>query len=377
MGISDATIGVGQIGRRSQTVIDEQPEAAPQLTLGQRQIGSAHPVYVIAELSANHNRDFDRAVKIIRAAKEAGADAVKLQTYTPDTITMASDRPEFRIAGTIWNGRNLHELYGEAYTPWDWQPRLKEAANDLGMDLFSSPFDASAVDFLEKMNVPAYKLASFELVDIPLIQKMARTGKPLIMSTGMATVEEIEEALRAARDAGARDIALLKCTSAYPAPTEEMNLRTIPELARRFGVPVGLSDHTMGIAVPVAAVALGACIIEKHFTLSRNDPGPDSSFSLEPHEFKAMVEAVHVAEKALGEVKFECGVEEARNRVFRRSLFVVQDVKRGELFTTENVRSIRPGHGLHTRHLQEVLGAHAVCDIERGTPLSWDLVQRP
>jgi N-acetylneuraminate synthase len=333
-------------------------------------------VYVIAELSANHHQEFEQAVKIIRAAKDAGADAVKLQTYTPDTMTIACDRREFCIEGTIWDGRNLHDLYGEAYTPWDWQPKLKKIANDLGLDLFSSPFDATAVDFLEEMNVPAHKLASFELVDIPLIQKMARTGKPLIMSTGMATVEEVEEALQTARAAGATQIALLKCTSAYPALPEEMNLRTIPELSRRFDVPVGLSDHSMGMAVPVAAVALGACIIEKHLTMSRSEAGPDSSFSLEPDEFKAMVDAVRVTEKALGEIHFGVSSKEASSRVFRRSLFVVQDVKRGETFTSKNVRSIRPGLGLHTRHLPEVLGQHAACDIERGTPLSWDLVNR-
>ncbi len=236
------------------------------IKIGQREIGPGRPVYVIAEMSANHHQDFDQAVKIIAAAKESGADAVKLQTYTPDTITIRCDRPEFRVEGTIWSGRNLYELYGEAYTPWEWQPRLKQVANDLGLDLFSSPFDATAVDFLERMNVPAHKLASFELVDIPLIQKMARTGKPLIMSTGMATLEEIQEAVQAARNAGAEQIALLKCTSAYPAAPEDMNLRTIPELSRRFGVPVGLSDHTMGIEAPVTAVALGACIIEKHLT---------------------------------------------------------------------------------------------------------------
>jgi N-acetylneuraminate synthase len=249
-------------------------------------------------------------------------------------------------------------------------------ANDLGLDLFSTPFDPTAVNFLEKMNVPAHKVASFELVDIPLIEQMARTGKPLIMSTGMATVEEIEEALGAARGAGATQIALLKCTSSYPAPAEEMNLRTIPELSARFSVPAGISDHTMGIAVPVVAVALGACIIEKHLTLSRAEPGPDSAFSLEPNEFKAMVDAVRIAEKALGKVQFECTPKEASSRVFRRSLFVVQDVKRGELFTEDNVRSIRPGHGLHTRHLPEVLGRQAARDVERGTPLSWDLVDR-
>jgi len=349
---------------------------AVQIRIGQRTVGAGYPVYVIAEVSANHHQNFDEAVRIIHAAKGAGADAVKLQTYTPDTITIACDRPEFRIEGTIWNGRNLHDLYGEAYTPWEWQPRLKQAANDLGLDLFSSPFDATAVDFLEKMNVPAHKLASFELVDIPLIQKMARTGKPLIMSTGMSTIEEIEEAVQTARQAGATQIALLKCTSAYPALPEEMNLRTIPELSQRFAVPAGLSDHTMGTAVPVAAVALGACIIEKHLTLSRSQPGPDSAFSLEPHEFKEMVDAVRIAEKALGEVTFGVGAKEASSRVFRRSLFVVRDVERGELLTAENVRSIRPGHGLHTRHLPEVLGRHAACDIQRGTPLRWDLVNR-
>src|SRR5579863_1008899 len=319
--------------------------AAP-ITIGGRTIGAGHPAYVIAEVSANHHQDFEQAVRIIRAAAEAGADAVKLQTYTPDTITIACDRKEFRInSGTIWDGTTLYELYGQAYTPWEWQPRLKKVANDLGLDLFSSPFDATAVDFLEEMNVPAYKLASLELVDLPLIEKLARTGKPLIMSTGMATVEEIEEAMRTAQRAGAKQIALLKCTSAYPASPEEMNLRTIPELSRRFDVPVGLSDHTMGIAVAVAAVALGACIIEKHLTLSRSEPGPDSAFSLEPQEFKAMVDAVRVAEKALGKVHFGCSAREESSRVFRRSLFVVQDVKRGEPFTAENVRSIRPGHG--------------------------------
>jgi pseudaminic acid synthase len=350
---------------------------AVEMKIDQREIGPGQPVYVIAEMSANHNQDFDKAVRIIEAAKNAGADAIKLQTYTPDTITMRSDKEQFRIGGgTLWDGRNLHELYGEAYTPWEWQPRLKTAANDLGLDLFSSPFDETAVDFLEEMNVPAYKLASLELVDIPLIEKMARTGKPLIMSTGMATIEEIEEAVRAAQRVGATQIALLKCTSAYPAPAEEMNLRTIPELSRRFNLPVGLSDHTMGIAVPVAAVVLGASIIEKHLILSRSDPGPDSAFSVEPREFKAMVEAVRVAEKALGEIRFGVSAKEAGSLTFRRSLFVVQDIKRGELFTKQNVRSIRPGSGLHTRHLAEVLAQPASRDIERGTPLSWDLVDR-
>src|SRR5205085_3635593 len=301
-------------------------------------------------------------------AKDAGADAVKLQTYTADTITFCSSREEFRIGGgTLWDGRNLHDLYGEAHTPWEWQPKLKKVAEDIGLDLFSSPFDVTAVDFLKKMDVPAYKLASFELVDIELIQKMARTRKPLIISTGMATLEEINEALQAARQAGATQIALLKCTSAYPSLPDEMNLRTIPELARRFEVPVGLSDHTIGVEVPIAAVALGACMIEKHLTLSRAQEGPDSAFSLDPPEFRAMVNAVRVTERSLGKVHFGVSPQESNSRIFRRSLFVVENVKQGETFTTKNVRSIRPAHGLHTRHLPEILGMHAACDIERGT----------
>lgn len=347
------------------------------IQIGKRQIGPGHPAYCIAEVSANHNQDFSQAVRIIEAAKDAGADAIKLQTYTPDTITIQSKQDYFRVGGgTLWDGRTLYELYGEAYTPWDWQPKLKKVANDLGMDLFSSAFDDTAVDFLEKMGVPAHKLASFELVDIPLLRKMARTGKPLIMSTGMSSLEEIEEAVTAAHGAGATQIALLKCTSAYPAPPEEMNLKTIPAMADRFQVPVGLSDHTMGVAAPVAAVSLGANILEKHLTLSRSTPGPDSAFSLEPHEFKAMVDSVRVAEKALGEVHFGLSDKEQASRVFRRSLFVVQDIKQGEPFSAANVRSIRPGYGLHTRHFDEVLGKRAARDIERGTPLSWDLVVR-
>ncbi len=348
-------------------------------SIGARQIGPRNPVYIVAELSANHNQDYDRAVRIIHAAKEAGADAVKLQTYTPDTITIRCDREYFKIGGgTLWDGRTLYDLYGEAYTPWEWQPKLKHVAEGLGMDLFSSPFDETAVDFLEKMNVPAYKVASFELVDIPLIQRMARTGKPLIISTGMATLEEIEEAVEAAHQAGATQIALLKCTSAYPAAPDEMNLQTIPELARKFGVPVGISDHTMDITVPVTAVALGACIVEKHIALSRSQKGPDSAFSLEPHEFKAMVKAVRTAKKSLGGIHFGSeGKLEENSRVFRRSLFVVQDMKQSEPFTAGNIRSIRPGHGLHTRHLPEVLGKRAARDIERGTPLSWDLIAEP
>jgi pseudaminic acid synthase len=347
------------------------------LRIGGHQIGSGNPVYIVGELSANHNQDFDQAVKIIQAAKVAGADAIKLQTYTADTITIPCDGEHFRIGGgTLWDGRTLHELYREAYTPWEWQPKLKQVANDLGLDMFSTPFDETAVDFLEKMNVPAHKLASFELVDIALIQKIAQTGKPLIMSTGMASLEEIEEAVQAAVEAGTTQIALLKCTSAYPASPDDMNLRTIPELARRFDVPAGLSDHTLGSEAAVAAVTLGACIIEKHISLSRSLKGPDSEFSLEPEEFKAMVDAVRRTERALGAAHFGASPQEASSRTFRRSLFVVQDLRRGEEFTAQNVRSIRPAQGMHTRHLPEVLGRRATRDISRGTPLAWDLIEK-
>ncbi len=340
-----------------------------------RAVGPGEPVYLVAEMSANHHGKFDEAAEIMKAAKAAGADAVKIQTYTADTITIASDREPFLIGkGTLWEGRNLHDLYEEAHTPWDWQPKLKKIADGLGLGFFSSPFDETAVDFLEKMGAPAYKVASFEVVDLPLLRRVARTGKPVIMSTGMATLEEIQEAVAALREAGAGPLALLKCTSAYPAPPEEMNLATIHHLRETFGVAVGLSDHTLGIAVPLAAVALGACIIEKHFTLSREKPGPDSAFSLEPGEFKALAEAVQTVEKSLGRVNYEPGPREKESRVFRRSLFVVQDVKAGEPFTAANVRSIRPGHGLHTRHLAEVLGATAARDVARGTPLRWDMV---
>lgn len=347
------------------------------VSIGNRKIGQGFPVYIVAELSANHQHQYSQAVKLVEAAKEAGADAVKLQTYTPDTITIDCQNEYFRIGkGTIWEGRNLYELYSEAYTPWEWQPKLKKIAEEIGMGFFSTPFDRTSVDFLEKMDVPAYKVASFELVDIPLIEYIAGKSKPVIMSTGMATMYEIAEAVQAARSAGASQIALLKCTSAYPAQPEEMNLRTIPDMARKFKVPVGLSDHTLGIAVPVAAVALGACIIEKHFTLSRNFSGPDSAFSLEFHEFKAMVDAIRTAEEALGKISYKVSKQEAKSRVFRRSLFVIRDVKKGELFTEENVRSIRPGYGLHPRYIVEILGARAAKDINRGTPLTWAMIPK-
>ena len=346
-----------------------------EINIQNRLVGYSHLTYIIAEMSANHDKDFEQAVKIIKAAKEAGADAIKLQTYTPDTLTINSKNEGFSIGGgTLWDGRTLYELYSEAYMPWEWQPKLKAIADDLDIDLFSTAFDPSAVDFLENMGVPVHKVASFEIVDIPLIEKMACTGKPMIISTGMATLAEIEEATAAARKAGATQIALLKCTSAYPALPEEMNLRSIPHLAETFGVPVGLSDHTLDIAVPIAAVALGACIIEKHFTISRDIPGPDNAFSLEPDEFKAMVDAIRIAEKALGEVHYGVSEQEAQSSTFRRSLFVVRAMKAGEMFTPENVRSIRPGNGLHTRHLNEIIGKYTTRNIERGMPLTWDLV---
>lgn len=343
--------------------------------IGTRRVGPGEPVYVVAELSANHGQNFERAVRMIDAAKNAGADAIKLQTYTADTITLKCDRPCFQIGGgTLWDGRTLHDLYSEAFTPWEWQPRLMEVAKDLGMELFSSAFDAGAVEFLESIHASVHKIASFELVDLPLIEKMGRTRKPLILSTGMASLGEISEAVDIARRSGAAQILLLKCTSAYPSPATDMNLRTIPELRDRFEVPVGLSDHTHDIVAPVVAVSLGACFIEKHFTLSRSDGGADSAFSLEPAEFAAMVKAVRAAEQSLGTVCFGPSKHEASSRQFRRSLFVVQPMKAGETFSTKNLRSIRPAGGLHTRYYSTILGKRAKTQIEPGTPLSWDLV---
>jgi len=342
-----------------------------------RQIGSGQPTYVIAEMSANHGHCYDKALELIRAAKDAGADAIKLQTYTADTLTIDCGNEHFQIGkGTLWEGKNLYQLYEEAYTPWEWQPNLKAAAEELGLDCFSTPFDFTAVDFLEAMDVPAHKIASFELVDLPLIRKIARTGKPVIMSTGMATLTEISEAVCAFRGAGGTQLALLKCNSGYPAPPEEMNLRTIPDMAERFGVPVGLSDHTLGISAAVAAVALGACIIEKHLILCRADGGPDAAFSIEPHEFKSMVDAIREAEKTLGRVNYEPTAKERASRAFRRSLFVVKDMRDGEQFTDQNLRSIRPGHGLAPKHLPELLECRAQGDIPKGTPLAWDLVSQ-
>lgn len=347
----------------------------PVIEINGEPIGFGYRTYIIAEMSANHNQKLEQAMDIIRAAKNAGADAVKLQTYTPDTLTIQSDKPEFRISGgSLWDGRTFYDLYSEAYTPWEWHPKLKIVADNLGITLFSTPFDKTAVDLLESVGVPAYKIASLEIVDIPLIEYIASKGKPIIMSTGIATLGEIDEAVKAAQKAGASQIALLKCTAAYPAPPEEMNLKTIPHMVKAFGVPVGLSDHTLGIAVPVAAVAMGACIIEKHFTLSRDVPSVDSAFSLEPKEFKEMVAAIRVCEKALGEVKYDVSKSEITSRFFRRSLFVVEDMKEGESFTETSIRSIRPGSGLHPRYLKEILGRKASKNIEKGTPLSWDLI---
>ncbi|WP_256961508.1 pseudaminic acid synthase [Thermoanaerobacterium thermosaccharolyticum] len=329
----------------------------------------------MAELSANHNQNFDNAVKLIKEAKKAGADAVKLQTYTPDTITINCNNEFFQIKqGTIWDGRILYDLYKEAYTPWEWQPKLKEIAENEGLICFSSPFDKTAVDFLEKMNVPAYKIASFEITDIPLIEYIASKGKPVIISTGIATLGDIEEAINACIRMNNKQIALLKCTSEYPSPLNEVNLKTIPNMIETFKTIVGLSDHTLGISVPVAAVALGAKIIEKHFTLSRSMGGPDAAFSLEPEEFSQMVRSVREVEKALGDVSYELSAKTMKSREFSRSLFVVKDVKEGEIFTEENVRSIRPGFGLHPKYYKYILGKKAAKDIDKGTPLNWDLI---
>lgn len=347
----------------------------PSITINNRKIGPGEKPYIIAEMSGNHGHDFDTAVKIIEAAKNSGADAIKLQTYTPDTITIDARNEYFMVGeGTIWEGRSLYDLYGDAYTPWEWQPKLKAIAEQMGLDFFSTPFDNTAVDFLEEMEVPVYKVASFEVVDIPLLKKIAETGKPVIMSNGMATLAELEEAILTLRKHGTQQLALLKCTSGYPAALSEMNLKTIPNLQQTFNLPVGLSDHTLDIAVPITAVALGACIIEKHFTLDRNVPGPDNAFSLEPREFKAMVKAVHASVESLGSVKYGSQEQESSSSVFRKSLFIVEDMKAGEQFTASNVRSIRPGYGLHPRHLEEVIGRKAQKNIKRGTPLHWELV---
>jgi pseudaminic acid synthase len=345
------------------------------ITIQNRPVGENHPVFIVAELSANHCQGLDIAMKTIKAIKEAGADAVKLQTYTPDTITIDSTNEYFQIRqGTIWDGKTLYQLYREAYTPWEWQPEMKKVAAELGLICFSSPFDKTAVDFLEEMGVPAFKVASFEITDIPLIEYIASKGKPVIISTGIAHFSDIEEAVAVCRRTGNESIALLKCTSAYPAPYSEINLRTIPTLAEAFGVVTGVSDHTTSISVPIAAVCLGARIVEKHFILDRNLGGPDSSFSLEPHEFKEMVTGIRETEKALGKVSYELSTTVQKNRELCRSLFIVKDIKKGEVFTEDNLKSIRPGFGLHPRYLSNIYGKKAKADIRKGTPLGWDLV---
>ena len=338
-------------------------------------IGGEAPTFVIAEMSGNHNMDFNRAVKIMEEAKKAGADAIKIQTYTADTITLNCDKPCFQITqGTLWDGMTLHKLYETAYTPWEWQPRLQKIAREMGLVFFSSPFDPTSVDFLEEMNVPAYKIASFEINDIPLLRKIARLGKPMIISTGIAYQSDVELALRTCREEGNDQVILLKCCSAYPTPYEDINLRTIPNMAETYDAIVGLSDHTMGTAVAGAAVAIGAKVIEKHMTLRRADGGPDAAFSMEPEEFKEMVDHVRIIEKALGKVTYDLTEKQKREREHSRSLFIAKDMKKGDVFTPENLRSVRPADGLHTMYYEELLGKRIRCDASLGTPMSFSLV---
>ena len=347
-----------------------------EINLDGKKIGEDYPAFIIAEVSANHLQSFDKAVEIIKAAKKAGADAVKLQTYTPDTITLDCDNEYFQITqGTIWDGTTLHKLYQEAYTPWEWQPKLKQIAEEQGLICFSSPFDYTSVDFLEEMNVPAYKIASFEITDIPLIEYVASKGKPIIMSTGIATLGDIEEALATCKRMGNQQVALLKCTSAYPSPLEDINLRVIPNMKDTFGTIVGLSDHSLGHTVAVGAVALGAKIIEKHMTLNRAEGGPDAAFSMEPDEFKEMVDSIRALEKALGQVTYELTDKQKNSKEHARSLFVVKDIKKGESFTKDHVKSIRPGFGLATKYIGEVIGKRARYDIKKGTPVDWSLIE--
>lgn len=347
-----------------------------EIFIGKQKIGDDQPIFLVAELSANHAQKYNIAVETIKAVKEAGANAVKLQTYTPDTITIDSDNEYFQInQGTLWDGKTLYQLYQEAYTPWEWQPKLKQIAEELGLICFSSPFDKTAVDFLENIDVSAYKVASFEITDIPLIEYIASKGKPVIISTGISELCDIEEAVGACRKMGNDQIILLKCTSAYPTPIDEINLKTIPHMAETFKTIVGLSDHTLGISVPIAAVALGARIVEKHFILDRKFGGPDAAFSLEPEEFKAMVKAIREVEKALGKVSYELTEKTKKSREFSRSLFAVKDIKAGEPLTEENVRSIRPGFGLHPKYFKEILTMKAKKDIGKGSPLIWEMLE--
>jgi len=348
------------------------------LKIANRSVGSEHPPFIIAEMSGNHNQSLDRALAIVEAAAKAGVHALKLQTYTADTMTLDLKEGEFFIddPNSLWQGRSLYELYQEAYTPWEWHEPIFKRCQELGLIGFSTPFDETAVDFLESLNVPCYKIASFENTDIPLIRKVASTGKPMIISTGMATVAELDETVRAAREAGCEDLVLLKCTSTYPATPNNTNLLTIPHLRELFGVQVGLSDHTMGVGAAVASVALGARVIEKHFTLSRADGGVDSTFSMEPSEMAQLVVESGRAWQALGEVRYGSTQAEESSRMFRRSLYVVQDIKAGEVLTRENVRAVRPGLGLSPKYLDMVLGMTVKLDISIGTPLAWDLLKR-
>lgn len=341
-----------------------------------REIGDGNPAYVIAEMSANHCGSIEVAKEIIYKAKEAGADCMKIQTYTADTLTIDCHNSYFDLKEPLWKGQNLYQLYQKGYMPWEWQPELKKLADEIGIDFFSSPFDHTAVDFLENMGVEFYKIASFELVDIPLIKYTASKGKPMIMSTGMATKEEIREAVDAVRSTGNNRIVLLKCSSAYPAITSDMNLATMLDMKESFDVPVGLSDHSLGYLGAVTAVAMGASVIEKHFCLDREGDSPDCTFSMTPEEFKEMVTAIRQVEMAKGKVSYGSSPQEKNNVDFRRSLFVTKDVKKGDIFTKENLRSIRPGYGMHTRYYEELLGKKASVDIEPGTPMSWDLVEK-
>jgi len=347
-----------------------------EFKIGTRTISPSSPTFIVAEISANHNQDFNRAIEIIHAAKEAGADAVKLQTYTADTLTLDCDDPCFQInEGTIWDGITLYKLYQEAYTPWEWQPRLMEEANKLGMECFSSPFDFTSVDFLEEMNVPAYKIASYEINDIPLIRKIAKLHKPMIFATGIAYPEDIERALAVCKEEGNEDVMILKCVSSYPTPYEAVNLKVIPTLAQTYDCLAGISDHTMGTIVSAGAVALGAKMIEKHFTLRRSDGGPDSAFSMEPEEFAKMVSEVRILDKALGSSEYILTDTQKLEHGGSRSLFVVKDIAAGEILTPENIRSIRPGCGLHTMHYEEILGKRAKHALKKGTPLAWELIE--
>lgn len=342
------------------------------MRIGNHIISKDSPVFIIAELSANHNGSLETALETVRAAKRAGADCIKLQTYTADTITIDSRKEDFMIKGTIWEGKNLHDLYGEAYTPWEWHAEIMKVAAEEGLVCFSSPFDHSSVDFLETLNVPAYKIASFEIMDIPLIEYVASKGKPVIISTGIATMEDIQLALNACHRMGNRDIALLKCTSSYPAPIEEANMMMVRDLAERYGVISGLSDHTMGATVPVVATCFGAKIIEKHFILNHSIGGPDASFSMDEKEFKEMVIAVREAEKAIGVVDYTLTEKQKKGRDFSRSLYVVENIKAGEELTSKNIRSIRPGFGLHPKYYHQILGKIAKQDLEKGTALNFE-----